>query len=78
MHKQEGADEAIVIANFDSKMAKYMFPAEGCFKKILDSADLSWAGPGAILPDFASVNDRQEIGGCTLAVYLKAGGETVG
>ncbi len=62
----------VIIANFDNQKGYYEYPFEGSeYIKVLDSAAESWNGPGATLPERTKENEKHEILGFDLAVYLK-------
>ncbi len=63
--------EALIVANFSKEPLDYVFPCDGSFRKLLDSADLCWAGPGSKLPETATKGDRYPILGYNLVVYQK-------
>jgi len=56
----QGRDQMYCLMNFSDRDERFMLhTAESSCRKILDSADLRWEGPGTQLP--AEVHDRQEV-----------------
>jgi maltooligosyltrehalose trehalohydrolase len=70
IHKNEV--KALVIANFSSQLQRFKFLSEDhqVCKKILDSADSSWGGPGSSMPNVAVSGTENDIQGFSLCVYL--------
>ncbi len=65
--------EAVIIANFMRQQTSYIFPFEdGTYRKILDSAEVAWNGPGSSLPISACFGDSHVIQGFNFAVFLKS------
>ncbi len=74
--KENENSEAVIIANFTCRQTSYLFPFEnGTYKKILDSAEVAWNGPGPSLPISASYSDSHVIQGFNFAVFLKSTSE---
>jgi hypothetical protein len=66
----------ITVANFGKKEGSYTFPCSGgLYRKVLDSADVAWFGPGSLLPEKANLGDRHIICPLSLAVFCKSEGE---
>jgi maltooligosyltrehalose trehalohydrolase len=77
IQKQNADLEALVVANFSGRQSSYIFPNDGTYTKILDSADLAYGGPGATLPLTTKKDDKHRILAFNLAVYQK-GDESIG
>jgi len=60
--RRAGSDEAFLIFGFNSQQVAVPVPLpEGRWKKILDSADQRWLGPGSLLPEEIESNGRIEL-----------------
>jgi maltooligosyltrehalose trehalohydrolase len=63
---------ALVLLNFNSDDMRYdMSHADSGWKKILDSSDTKWDGPGTLLPDRVTMGDIVTIPQRSFAVYQK-------
>jgi len=69
MRRRQDSSDVLVLFNFGSDAAGFAVATEGRWKKILDSADPKWAGPGALLPE--EIVSRQEFSmtGRSVAVF---------
>ncbi len=62
LERWNGADRVVAAFNFGEEMMSVRFPASGrSWKKIFDSADTRWAGPGGTAPDFVQVSESAAI-----------------
>jgi len=60
--RRTGSDEAFLIFGFNSQQVAVPVPLPGGrWKKILDSADQRWLGPGSLLPEEIESNGRIEL-----------------
>jgi maltooligosyltrehalose trehalohydrolase len=59
--RMQGLDPMYCLMNFSDRDEQFMLRTrESSCRKVLDSADVRWEGPGAQLPE--AVCDRQEVG----------------
>ncbi len=69
----DGTSHIYVLLNFGADDASFRI-SSGPWRKILDSADASWQGPGEMLPGTAGNGDRVMMRGHSISVYgLTAG-----
>ena len=62
VRRRAGSDEAFMIFCFSTPQMTVPLPLpSGRWKKILDSADQRWLGPGSLLPDEIESNGRIEL-----------------
>jgi maltooligosyltrehalose trehalohydrolase len=59
----------VMLANFNRDDMEVVMPANGDWKKVLDSSDRRWNGPGALLPDRHENNESLTIRSESYAVY---------
>ena len=73
IHKQSGDSQGVIIANFSNQQRAYTFSfGGGIFTKVLDSADVAWAGPGSSLPYKAVKGDNHVIQAFNVGVFLQS------
>ncbi len=70
--RRNGDEEALCIMDF-SDAGEEIGPdvPAGKWRKLLDSADAEWHGPGAILPQIMRSKDRARAGPYNFALYIK-------
>ena len=73
----KGTHPNVIIANMCKEERSLEFPFEGKYNKVLDSADLKWSGPGAILPDEIKKSSKNLIHGFNFVVYKKKLGNKI-
>ena len=67
-----GDKENVVVANLSSNEKSYRFPFEGGdYRKVLDSADVAWNGPGVLLSQSTKKGDNNFIRGFNFAFFEK-------
>ncbi len=70
MHRCRSDYTNVVVANLSPNDSSYVFPFDGAiYVKVLDSADVSWDGPGEVLSSEAVKGDKQRIRGYNLAIF---------
>jgi maltooligosyltrehalose trehalohydrolase len=72
MRRWQNGSEVLVLFNFGSDAAGFAVTPAGRWRKMLDSADRKWAGPGGLLPEGIISGKGISIAGRSVAVY---GGE---
>jgi len=50
VHRERDGEALLLVQNFDDRTALAVAPPQGAWKKLLDSSDAEWGGPGALLP----------------------------
>lgn len=75
MRRPAGKGSALLFLNFhpEASTLRDGIPA-GRWRKVLDSADPGWEGPGPSLPEFVSGGETLRIAPHAAALYLSAGG----
>lgn len=72
MRRWKGDSHIFSIFNLNDSDQKVKVPSSGGeWKKILDSSDKVWSGPGAILSEKLNPGDKVTIRGLSLALYKK-------
>ncbi len=72
-----GQHRTCAILNFNRDDVLMLLPfAKGTWKKLLDSSEEKWQGPGALLPEFINADGsvQSEIRALSIALYEKEGG----
>ncbi|KIH78066.1 maltooligosyl trehalose hydrolase [Geoalkalibacter ferrihydriticus] len=70
LRRWSGKDELWLLANFNNKEISCSFPGRGsAYRKLLDSADRQWQGPGTRLPDNIEGRCKLNLAPQSLAVY---------
>lgn len=65
------SSRVVAIFNFGEQIAKSGFPGSGrLWRKVFDSADTLWAGPGSVTPQVVEVNESVSIDISALSVCL--------
>ena len=59
----------VMLVNFNRDDTMVVMPAKGDWKKVLDSSDIRWNGPGAILPDRLENNEPLNMRSESYAIY---------
>jgi maltooligosyltrehalose trehalohydrolase len=73
MRRWNAGNQIFCIMNFDRRQATFKAsPPSGWWKKLLDSADEKWGGPGSLLPEFIEQDQSLTINGLSLALYEAA------
>jgi maltooligosyltrehalose trehalohydrolase len=66
-------NQVFCVMNFDRQDAAFIAaPPPGVWKKLLDSANEEWDGPGALLPEFIERDASLTINGLSFALYESA------
>ena len=61
-----------LIANFSKSVQDYRFSCQGeGFEKILDSADIEWAGPGSLMPRLTDFGTMHSICPLSITVFVR-------
>jgi maltooligosyltrehalose trehalohydrolase len=64
--------EVFCIFNYNNNDAKIIIPLiNGIWKKILDSSDEIWKGPGTYLPEMITQDEEITVRSQSLALYMK-------
>lgn len=72
VERWKGGNSALCIFNFNETGVRVSFPGKGAvWRKLLDSADRVWDGPGSLLPETAVRGADAVIAGHCCAVYLR-------
>jgi maltooligosyltrehalose trehalohydrolase len=65
-----GGNQVVCVMNFDRKEAAFNAPLpSGSWKKLLDSADEEWAGPGSSVPEKIEAGQALTVSGLSFALY---------
>lgn len=65
-------DSAVLILyNFNSLSMSYPFEESGTWSKILDSAEVTWNGPGTLWPDRVQKSESMQCSARSFSVYLR-------
>jgi maltooligosyltrehalose trehalohydrolase len=68
--REHEGSRILVLLNFAVGMSRVDVPVgQGQWKKILDSSDSRWAGPGSVLPDRFDNPEGLQVGGHAIAVF---------
>jgi len=68
----KGNNHIFCIFNFHESDMKFPFPhQESYWEKILDSSDLTWEGPGTLLPEKISGQEELTLRGRSIALFSK-------
>ena len=71
IQKMTSDSTLVTVANFGKKKDSYSFPCGGgLYRKVLDSADAAWFGPGSVLPEKANLGDKHIISPLSIAVFV--------
>ncbi len=72
IHRKAANKQAGIFLNFDSEVvASDYLPGTETWKKLLDTAELSWGGPGSNLPDIIKKHTVLNFNPYSLVVYEK-------
>jgi maltooligosyltrehalose trehalohydrolase len=69
MRRRQDPGDVLVLFNFGSEAAGFAVAPEGRWKKVFDSADPKWAGPGSLLPEEVVSGQEFSMSGRSVAVY---------
>jgi maltooligosyltrehalose trehalohydrolase len=69
LRRWSAENRVFIVMNFDRREAIFNAPPSGGWKKLLDSADEEWEGPGAFLPEFIEQDRPLTINGLSFAVF---------
>jgi maltooligosyltrehalose trehalohydrolase len=71
LHRQHESEQIFLLLNFNKDKVELPFPPPGeTWRKILDSADPQWSGPGATLPESAAAAETLSLPAQSCAVYI--------
>jgi len=59
----------LVVVNFENKKTSILTPPPDRWKKLVDSADQKWKGPGSILPDYIQEGDTVTLRPNSFSMY---------
>jgi maltooligosyltrehalose trehalohydrolase len=72
VRRRKGQNQVLVIFNFNNAEVKFIHSVyEGAWKKIFESSDKAWNGPGAVLPERLAAGQNAKISGHAFGVYRK-------
>ncbi len=72
VRRQRDSEETLLLGAFAREQVDFPFPVpEGSWRKILDSADAEWNGPGATLPETISAPETLTMPPTSCAVYVR-------
>ena len=75
VERWKGDSRLLCLFNFNERRVKTMFPRKHAgWRKLLDSSDSAWNGPGAVLPDLIQGGMDAAMGGRCCAVYFLENG----
>jgi maltooligosyltrehalose trehalohydrolase len=74
LRRWSAGNQVFCVMNFDRQKAAFnaSLPS-GSWKKLLDSADEEWEGPGSSLPEFIGEDQALTVSGLSLALYELGG-----
>ncbi len=74
MRRWKADNNILCIFNFNKKDVTLSIPSdEGRWRKILDSSEKVWDGPGSLLPESTGPGEKTTIRACSFATYEKEG-----
>ncbi|HEX5082110.1 MAG TPA: DUF3459 domain-containing protein, partial [Blastocatellia bacterium] len=69
LRRWSAENQVFIVMNFDRREAPFNAPPSGGWKKLLDSADEEWEGPGSLLPELIEMDQPLTINGLSFALY---------
>jgi maltooligosyltrehalose trehalohydrolase len=73
MRRWKDESNAFIIFNFDNADVRLTAPlTEGIWKKIVDSSEDMWNGPGTFLPERLTQGEEMTVRSNSLALYIKS------
>jgi maltooligosyltrehalose trehalohydrolase len=72
MKRWHSTSEVYIVGNFSANDTEVTVSlSKSAWKRILDTSEEKWMGPGTLLPDWITGDERITIRGRSMAVYLR-------
>jgi len=73
IRRRAGAQESAVVCNFGDRETGWSFPSwDGTWKRVIDSSEEEWGGPGTLLPLSAGPGPAVTLRGQSFVVFLRS------